>query len=232
MAEEEKTNTQGKEAKEAKETKEAKKAGTPDENPAAGEAEEVKEAKEAKESASEAEAASETDEAEEAEEADGCRPKKRDKKKRELEAKVKEAEAKAAAAEDKYLRLAAEYDNFRKRSQKEREGIYGDAYADALSKLLPVLDNLERASQYQDSEKLADGVKLILKGVPDVLTSLGVEQFGEAGDVFDPKMHSAVAMVDESEQEPGHIVAVWQKGYKRGEKVLRYAAVTVAGDGT
>ena len=157
--------------------------------------------------------------------------KKRDKKKRELEAKVKEAEAKAKDAEDKYLRLAAEYDNFRKRSQKEREGIYGDAYADALSKLLPTLDNLDRAAQYQDPEKLAEGVKLILKGVPDLLTSLGIEQFGEPGDVFDPAMHSAVAMAEASEQEPGHIVAVWQKGYRRGDKILRYAAVTVAGEG-
>ncbi len=164
-------------------------------------------------------------------EAEEEHPKKRDKKKRELESRVKELEAKAAEAEDKYLRLAAEYDNFRKRSQKEREGIYGDAYADALGKLLPTLDNLDRASQYQDPEKLADGVKLILKGVPDVLASLGVEMFGEPGDVFDPTMHSAVAMAEAADQEPGHIVAVWQKGYRRGEKILRYAAVTVAGEG-
>lgn len=150
---------------------------------------------------------------------------------RELEAKLSEAEKKLSEAEDKYLRLAAEYDNYRRRSQKEREGIYGDAYADALCKLLPTLDNLDRASQYQDPEKLADGVRLILKGVPDVLASLGVEMFGEPGDEFDPTRHSAVAIAEESDQEPGHIVAVWQKGYKRGDKVLRYAAVTVAKEG-
>ncbi len=150
---------------------------------------------------------------------------------RELEAKLADTEKKLSEAEDKYLRLAAEYDNYRRRSQKEREGIYGDAYADALGKLLPTLDNLDRTSQYQDPEKLADGIRLILKGMPDVLTSLGVETFGEPGDEFDPTMHSAVAMADESDQEPGHIVAVWQKGYRRGDKVLRYATVTVASEG-
>ena len=162
-------------------------------------------------------------------------PKKKDKdqkkrRERELEAKVEAAEKNLAEAEDKYLRLAAEYDNYRRRSQKEREGIYGDAYADALGKLLPMLDNLDRASQYTDPEKLADGVKLILKSVPDVLTSLGVEQFGEPGDAFDPTMHSAVAMVEDTEREPGQIVAVFQRGYRRGDKILRYAAVTVAGE--
>lgn len=155
----------------------------------------------------------------------------RKKRERELEAKIKEIEEKFAESEDKYLRLAAEYDNYRRRSQKEREGIYGDAYADALSKLLPMFDNLDRASQYTDPEKLADGVKLILKGVPDILTSLGVEQFGESGDAFDPTMHSAVAMVEDAEHEPGQIVAVFQRGYRRGDKILRYAAVTVAGEG-
>lgn len=163
----------------------------------------------------------------------GKKHKEKDQKKRrerELEAKLVDTEKKLSEAEDKHLRLAAEYDNYRRRSQKEREGIYGDAYADALGKLLPTLDNLDRASQYQDPEKLADGIRLILKGVPDVLSSLGVETFGEPGDEFDPTMHSAVAMVDESDQEPGHIVAVWQKGYRRGDKVLRYATVTVASE--
>ena len=156
--------------------------------------------------------------------------KKKEKEKDKTSKRERELEEKLAAAEDKYLRLAAEYDNFRKRSAKEREGIYGDAYADALSKLLPMLDNLDRASQYSDPEKLADGVKLILKNVPDVLTSLGVEMFAEAGDDFDPTMHSAVMMVEDTECEPGKIVTVLQRGYRRGDKILRYAAVTVAGE--
>ena len=156
--------------------------------------------------------------------------KRRDKKKDKATKRERELEEKLAEANDKYLRLAAEYDNFRKRSAKEREGIYGDAYADALSKLLPMLDNLDRASQYTDPEKLADGVKLILKNVPDALTSLGVEQFGEPGDDFDPAMHSAVMMVEDADCEPNKIVAVLQRGYRRGDKILRYAAVTVAGE--
>ena len=123
--------------------------------------------------------------------------KHKDKKHDKQSKRERELEEKLAETTDKYMRLAAEYDNFRKRSAKEREGIYGDAYADALGKLLPLLDNLDRASQYTDPEKLADGVKLILKNVPDVLTSLGVEQFGEPGDEFDPTKHSAVMMVED-----------------------------------
>ncbi len=156
--------------------------------------------------------------------------KHKDKKHDKQSKRERELEEKLSETTDKYMRLAAEYDNFRKRSAKEREGIYGDAYADALGKLLPLLDNLDRASQYTDPEKLADGVKLILKNVPDVLTSLGVEQFGEPGDEFDPTKHSAVMMVEDAECEPGKVVAVLQRGYRRGDKVLRYAAVTVAGE--
>ncbi len=146
----------------------------------------------------------------------------------ELAKKNEELAASLAEANDKYLRLAAEYENFRKRSQREREGIYGDAYADAIAKLLPTLDNLERASQYTDPEKLADGVKMILGGLPDTLASLGVEAFGESGEVFDPNFHNAVMMVSDPEHESGVIVNVLQRGYKRGDKVLRYAMVTVA----
>lgn len=193
---------------------------------AAPEAEtEVKEETEAKEETEPAEAAGSPQKKHEKEK-DG---KKR--RERELESKLAEAEKKLAEADDKYMRLAAEYDNYRRRSRAEREGVYGEAYAEALGKLLPTLDNLDRASQYQDPEKLADGVKLILKGLPDLLASLGVETFGEPGDKFDPAMHSAVATVEDAEVEPGHIAAVFQKGYRRGEKILRYAAVTVASEG-
>lgn len=145
-----------------------------------------------------------------------------------LTKKNEELTAALAEANDKYLRLAAEYENFRKRSQREREGIHGDAYADAIAKLLPTLDNLDRASQYTDSEKLADGVKMILKTLPDTLSSLGVESFGEAGEAFDPNFHNAVMMVSDPEREAGTIVNVLQRGYRRGDKVLRYAMVTVA----
>ncbi len=153
--------------------------------------------------------------------------------KAELEKIKKESEelsARLAEANDKHLRLAAEYENFRKRSQREREGVYADAYFDAIKALLPTIDNLERASQYTDPEKLADGMKLILSSVPETLKSLGVESFGDAGDAFDPNIHNAVMMVSAPEAEAGTVVNVLQRGYKRGEKVLRYAMVTVAED--
>lgn len=151
--------------------------------------------------------------------------------KSELEKAKKENDELAARldeANDKYLRMAAEYENFRKRSQREREAVYDDACFDTVRKLLPTIDNLERAAQYSDPEKLADGVKMILGGVPETLTSLGIEAFGEAGEEFDPNFHNAVMMVSDPEAKPGSIVNVLQRGYKRGEKVLRFAMVTVA----
>ncbi len=169
------------------------------------------------------------------EDKDKDKEKKDSKKTKELKAKLADAEkeaealgAKLAEANDKYLRLAAEYENFRKRSQREREGIYGDAYLDAIGKLLPTVDNLERASQYSDPEKLAEGVKMILGTLPETLKSLGIEVFGDAGEEFDPNIHNAVMMVADENTESGKIAAVLQKGYRRGDKVLRYAMVTVA----
>lgn len=161
--------------------------------------------------------------------------KKESKKAKEAKAKAAELEKENTAlknqlaeANDKYLRMAAEYENFRKRSQREREAVYDDACFDTVRKLLPTIDNLERAAQYSDPEKLADGVKMILGGVPETLTSLGIEAFGEAGEEFDPNFHNAVMMVSDPEAKPGSIVNVLQRGYKRGEKVLRFAMVTVA----
>lgn len=161
--------------------------------------------------------------------------KKESKKSKEHKAKTSELEKEnealknqLAEANDKYLRIAAEYENFRKRSQREREATWGDAYFDAIQKLLPTIDNLERASQYTDPEKLADGVKMILKTLPDTLSSLGVESFGEAGEDFDPNIHNAVMMVNDENTESGKIANVLQRGYRRGDKVLRYAMVTVA----
>lgn len=141
-----------------------------------------------------------------------------------------EAEAALAELGDKHLRLAAEYDNYRRRSIKEREDAYCDAYGDALLKMLPMIDNFERAAQYTEPEKLADGVKLILRGLPDLYSSLGIEVFGEVGDVFDPTIHDAVMKSEDSTAKPGTITAVFQKGYKFGDKVLRYASVVVAGE--
>lgn len=183
----------------------------------------------------EAESIKETETAAETEVKEAKEEKKESKKAKEAKAKAAELEKENAAlknqlaeANDKYLRMAAEYENFRKRSQREREAVYDDACFDTVRKLLPTIDNLERAAQYSDPEKLADGVKMILGGVPETLTSLGIEAFGEAGEEFDPNFHNAVMMVSDPEAKPGSIVNVLQRGYKRGEKVLRFAMVTVA----
>lgn len=183
----------------------------------------------------EAENITETETAAEAEIKEAKEEKKESKKAKEAKAKAAELEKENTAlknqlaeANDKYLRMAAEYENFRKRSQREREAVYDDACFDTVRKLLPTIDNLERAAQYSDPEKLADGMKMILGGVPETLTSLGIEAFGEAGEEFDPNFHNAVMMVSDPEAKPGSIVNVLQRGYKRGEKVLRFAMVTVA----
>ena len=152
-----------------------------------------------------------------------------------LTAKLKEAtealeKAKAELADtnDKYLRVCAEYDNFRKRSAKERDGLYTDAYSDALKEVLPVIDNLERASQYTEPEKVADGLALIFKSASEMLNKLGVETFGEAGEKFDPNIHNAVMHVEDEEKGENEITDVFQKGYKKGDRIIRHAMVKVA----
>ena len=144
----------------------------------------------------------------------------------ELKKKLEAAEAAVAETNDKYLRLAAEYDNFRKRTAKERDGIYNDAYADALAALFPVVDNLERAAQYTDGENVAKGVALVLKSVRETLEKLGVTEIETK--TFDPNLHNAVMHVEDENYGEGEIVEVLQKGYRRGERVLRYAMVKVA----
>ena len=145
-----------------------------------------------------------------------------------LEAALEQKSGEIAELNDKYLRMAAEYDNFRKRSAKEKEGIYADAYADALSQILPIIDNLERAVGITDADGVAKGLEMTLKGAADALTRLGVEAFGAEGDQFDPNIHSAMMMVDDENHKEGEIVTVFQKGYKKGDKIIRYAMVTVA----
>lgn len=162
------------------------------------------------------------------EKADKKKNKKLDAKIAELEKKLADADAAAAEQKDKYLRMAAEYDNFRKRSAKEKEGIYADAYADALKSILPIIDNLERAVGVEGVEALAKGLEMTLKGAAEALEKMGVEAFGAEGDTFDPNMHSAMMMVDDENHKEGEIVTVFQKGYKKGDKIIRYAMVTVA----
>ena len=143
---------------------------------------------------------------------------------------LEEAKKHADEINDKYLRLAAEYDNFRKRTQAERKNIYGDAVSDTLAGLLPIIDNLQYASKYSagDSEKVVEGLNLILGKLPETLDKLGIKPFGEAGETFDPSLHNAVMHVEDENLGEGEIVEVLQQGYKYGDKVLRYAMVKVA----
>ena len=153
---------------------------------------------------------------------------KKNRKVRELEAKIEKLEAEGAEKDDKYLRLCAEYDNFRRRSQKERESVYSDAYSDAINALLPVLDNLGRAVGCDDPQALADGLALILKSFDEGLAKLGIEEIKALGETFDPERHYAVLHVEDENYGENEVVEVLQKGYTRGDKVIRYAVVKVA----
>ena len=157
------------------------------------------------------------------------------KKVKKLEARVAELERSLAAAEDaqkagddRYLRMLAEYDNFRRRAAKEKDGIYADAYSDAIGALLPVLDNLDRAVGCTDAEALSGGLALTLKSFTEALAKLGVEEIKAEGETFDPNLHNAVMHVDDESAGEGQVVEVFQKGYKKGDKVIRHAVVKVA----
>ncbi len=130
---------------------------------------------------------------------------------------------------DARLRLAAEYDNYRKRTAKEKDASYGNGKADAVAKMLPVYDNLERALK-QETQDAAykKGVELTMTELTKILTSLGVEIFGEVGDPFDPNFHNAVMRVENQELGESVIAQVFQKGFKIGDKVVRFAMVQVA----
>ena len=142
----------------------------------------------------------------------------------ELDACKKELEE----CKDKYLRMLAEYDNYRKRTQKEREGVYADAVADTVKELLPVLDNLERASAVGDPAKIAEGLALTVKQAESALAKLKVEETAHAGDTFDPNVHNAVMHIEDEGYGESEIVEVLQRGYRRGDKTIRDAMVKVA----
>ena len=129
---------------------------------------------------------------------------------------------------DRYTRMLAEYDNFRKRAQKEREGVYSDATSDVLAEILPIKDTLEMAMAYADDSKLSQGVTMTLNKFSETLKRLGVEEFGAAGDEFDPNLHNAVFHVEDESLGENVIAEVLMKGYKKGEKIIRYAMVKVA----
>ena len=183
---------------------------------------------EKEEAAPEIEVVAENCEAEKEGKCDKKKSKKLDAKIEELE-KALEAKGKELAEQnDKYMRMMAEYDNFRKRSAKEKEGTYSDAYADALTSILPIIDNLERAVGVNEAEAVLKGLEMTLKGAAEALTKMGVEAFGAEGEAFDPNIHNAVMMVESDERAEGEIVSVFQKGYRKGDKIIRYAMVKVA----
>ena len=132
-------------------------------------------------------------------------------------------------AHDAHLRLAAEFDNFRKRSIKEKDQAYGHGKADAVAKLLPVYDNLERAlNQPTEDAAYKKGVEMTMTELVKIFTGLGVEIFGEVGDEFDPNIHNAVMHTEDESLGENTIAMVFQKGFKLGDKVVRFAMVQVA----
>ena len=138
-------------------------------------------------------------------------------------------EEKYNAERDAHLRVAAEFDNFRKRTVKEKEASYGNGKADAVAKILPIYDNLERAlNQPTEDAAYKKGVEMTMTELVKILNGLGVEIFGEKGDAFDPNLHNAVMHTEDESLGENTISMVFQKGFKIGEKVVRFAMVQVA----
>lgn len=148
-----------------------------------------------------------------------------DKTAEELEALKKEL----AGEKDKYLRLMAEYDNYRKRSSRERDNIYADVRADTLTKLLPVYDNLERALKQETAdEAYRKGVEMTMNQFTEVLKGFGVTPIEALGETFDPTLHNAVMHTEDETKGEGEIVQEFQKGFKMGDRVIRFSMVQVA----
>ena len=140
-----------------------------------------------------------------------------------------ELQKKLDETNDRLLRTAAEYDNFRRRTQKEKEAIYTDSKAEIIGKLLPVIDNFERASAAEtDAENYKKGIEMTVRQLLDALTAMGVEAFGTAGDPFDPNIHNGVMHVDDEALGENVVADVFIKGYNTGDKVIRHASVKVA----
>lgn len=139
-------------------------------------------------------------------------------------------EKELADTKEQLLRVTAEYANFRKRSEKEKQDSYGFAKADTVKELLPVIDNLERAlaSELQDFDGLKKGVQMTYDSLMNTLTKIGIDVYGDKGDIFDPNLHNAVMHIEDENFADGEIVDVFQKGYKIGDKIIRAAMVKTA----
>ena len=142
---------------------------------------------------------------------------------------LEKCEAEKKELEDRYLRLMAEYDNYRRRTQKERENVYPDAVANTLKELLPLLDNLQRALDTPCAdENYLTGIKMIQTGFEEYLKKMGVETFGKAGEPFDPNLHNAVMHIEDESLGKNVVAQVFQSGYRRGDRILRHAMVQQA----
>ena len=143
----------------------------------------------------------------------------------ELSKKIAELEALLKEKDDQHLRMAAEYENFRRRSREEKDAVYTEAVADTVGEILPIIDNLERAALYDDDSKVKEGLVMIAKSVEAVFEKLKVEAVGKVGETFDPNLHNAVLHAEDESLGEGEIVDVFQKGYKKGNKIIRFAMV-------
>ena len=142
---------------------------------------------------------------------------------------LEKAQQAQAQEHDQYLRLAAEYDNFRKRSQREKDAIYRDAVADTAKKFLPVYDNLQRALKNETAdEAFKKGVEMTMTELTKIMEGIGMKPFGAAGDPFDPEKHNAVMHVDDEALGENTVAEVFQTGFTLGDKVIRFAMVKVA----
>lgn len=165
-----------------------------------------------------------------AEEKEEKKEKKTKKKADKADEKVAELQAELEEQKNQYLRLAAEYDNYRKRTQREKDALNGDIKAYIIGEILPVIDNFERANANTsaDYETYKKGMEMIFTQFGDIFKKLGVEAFGEPGDAFDPMMHNAVMHIDSEDFGESVIAQVFAKGYKIGDKIIRCATVQVA----
>ena len=143
---------------------------------------------------------------------------------------VNPLEKELGETKEQLLRVTAEYANFRKRSEKEKQDSYVFAKSDTVKELLPVIDNLERAlqSEQQDFDGLKKGVEMTFESLMSTLKKLGIEVYGESGDIFDPNLHNAVMHIEDENLKDGEIVDVFQKGYKIGDRIIRPAMVKSA----
>ena len=157
--------------------------------------------------------------------------KKKDEKVEKKESKEKEMVPKEDydALDDHFKRILAEFENFKKRSKKERESLYNSILSDVVESILPILDNLENAAKVETKdESYKQGIELVLKQFNDVLKSKGIEEIEALGETFDPELHEAVRSVQDETKGEKEIVEVYRKGYKIGNKVIRHAMVSVA----